>query len=217
MTDPAKPTTARPWSLPADSSQPSRAPDWNPSPDTFAAHPRYGAIRPVAICDAAGAVRFDQPVWTEPPGGAVAVPVTAKGDVVLLRQWRPALRPPRPGGWSHLAAPEELGGYSWELPRGFAEPGETPADCAAREVGEETGLAVDGAELIGWANPNTTFFADPIPVVRVRIVGTVRAAPDADEHIVAVRAFDRAALREAIGTGQIRCALTLAGLAAHWV
>jgi mutator protein MutT len=34
-----------------------------------------------------------------------------------------------------------LGGY-WEFPGGKCNPGETPADCAKREVEEETGLAV---------------------------------------------------------------------------
>ncbi len=35
-----------------------------------------------------------------------------------------------------------LGGY-WEFPGGKCNPGETPADCAVREVEEETGLCVN--------------------------------------------------------------------------
>lgn len=37
---------------------------------------------------------------------------------------------------------------SWSLPGGRVEPGETPAEAAAREVLEETGLVVDINDLL---------------------------------------------------------------------
>jgi len=37
----------------------------------------------------------------------------------------------------------------WELPGGRIEPGETPDQTVAREITEETGLAVDVAEILG--------------------------------------------------------------------
>lgn len=43
-------------------------------------------------------------------------------------------------------------GY-WDLPGGGAEPGETPMECALREVAEETGLIIDPARLTGEARP----------------------------------------------------------------
>ena len=52
---------------------------------------------------------------------------------VLVRRFR--------GRW-HLAAirPTGRGATTWALPKGWPEPGETPAQTALREVQEETGL-----------------------------------------------------------------------------
>lgn len=40
-----------------------------------------------------------------------------------------------------------VGGQIWDIPAGMIEPGESPVDAAKREVYEETGLALDRAEL----------------------------------------------------------------------
>ena len=41
----------------------------------------------------------------------------------------------------------------WDLPGGGAEPGETPVECALRELREETGLVLDPARLRGEPRP----------------------------------------------------------------
>ena len=56
---------------------------------------------------------------------AQIVPVTKEGDVVLVRQYRHGARV-----------------ITLEMPAGLVDPGEDPAQAAARECLEETGLSV---------------------------------------------------------------------------
>lgn len=71
----------------------------------------------------------------------------------------------------------------WELPGGRLERHETPPVCVAREVAEETGLAVEVVEIID------TWVYEPVPDHQVLIVtygcadlaSTPRVSPS-DEH-----------------------------------
>jgi ADP-ribose pyrophosphatase len=74
----------------------------------------------------------------EPPNAVVVVAVDLDGNVALVRQFREAART------------EVL-----ELPAGGIEPGETPLECARRELIEETGLT--GGEWRHWGG----FFTSP--------------------------------------------------------
>lgn len=56
------------------------------------------------------------------PGAVVIIPSLADGRLVLIRQLRVA-----------------TGGKIWEFPAGTLEKGESPSQCAARELQEETG------------------------------------------------------------------------------
>ena len=76
------------------------------------------------------------------------VPVLPNGDVLLVRQYRHAVR-------SDL----------WEIPAGKLEPGEAPLACAQRELREETGYAAaDWTRLCafytspGFSNERITLF-----------------------------------------------------------
>ena len=68
----------------------------------------------------------------ERPDAAIIFPVTPEGDVVLVRQYRPAIER------------VELG-----LPAGLVERGEEPEKAARRELLEETGYAGGGWEPLG--------------------------------------------------------------------
>jgi ADP-ribose pyrophosphatase len=66
------------------------------------------------------------------------VPLTQNDELVLVRQYRPAV--------------EER---TLELPSGHVDPGETPIGAAARELMEETGYVADTIEEIGVIRPDT--------------------------------------------------------------
>lgn len=68
----------------------------------------------------------------ERPDAAIVFPLTADGEVVMVRQYRPPLER------------MELG-----LPAGLVEPGEEPLVAARRELAEETGYAGGGWEPLG--------------------------------------------------------------------
>ena len=67
------------------------------------------------------------------PGAAAVVPLTAGGEVLLLRQYRHA-----------------TGDWVLEVPAGKLEAGEDPAVGAARELEEETGARAPRLEALGW-------------------------------------------------------------------
>ncbi len=66
------------------------------------------------------------------PDYAAVVALTAEQRVLVVRQYRPAVER-----------------YTLELPSGLIDPGETPGESACRELREETGYAVGGAEVLG--------------------------------------------------------------------
>jgi ADP-ribose pyrophosphatase len=65
------------------------------------------------------------------PGASAVVPITDRGTVILIRQYR------------HAA-----GGYIYEIPAGKLHPGEDPKVCAARELEEEIGYSAASLELL---------------------------------------------------------------------
>lgn len=84
------------------------------------------------------------------------------------------------GVWQDRPA---IGGRTWELPAGLIDAGEAPAEAAARELAEETGLA-------GTLSPLTRFYASPgfcDELVHLFEATDLRAqhgsTPDADERI----------------------------------
>jgi len=75
----------------------------------------------------------------ETRGYSVILPITADGNVVLVRQYK-----------------HGVGKIIVELPAGGIDPGEDPAACAVRELAEETGFVGDAPEFIGSFSTNPT-------------------------------------------------------------
>jgi ADP-ribose pyrophosphatase len=66
------------------------------------------------------------------PGGALVIPVTNEGKLILVRQYRFA-----------------VGGRVLEFPAGTIEPMEDPLETIKREIQEETGFSADKWQKLG--------------------------------------------------------------------
>jgi ADP-ribose pyrophosphatase len=75
------------------------------------------------------------------PGASAVVPFVSDDEVLLIRQYRFA-----------------AGGTIWEVPAGKLDPGESPEQCAARELEEEAGQRAGRLEPLGpiWTTPGFT-------------------------------------------------------------
>jgi 8-oxo-dGTP diphosphatase len=71
---------------------------------------------------------------------------------------------------------------TWSFPAGFVEFGEEPAEAAARECYEETGLEVEITGLLAITGPDPAGMASVVIVYRARVVdGEPRPGDDADQ------------------------------------
>ena len=131
-------------------------------------------------------------VVVEHPGAVAMIAIDGSGRWLLVRQYR------------HPTRSELL-----EIPAGTREPGEDPAETAARELREETGFSAGSLERIGgtWSAPGfcteymhfylaTSLRTDPLP-------------QDDDEHISAPIAMTFDEVLAAIDDGAIEDAKTL--------
>jgi len=116
--------------------------------------PLPGEERPRLSCANCGHIAYVNPRLV-----ATAIPVTDRGEVVLIRR-----------GF-------EPGRGFWAQPGGFLEIDETPTEGAARETLEETGLVVTTGEVIGlYARLEA---AVVVLVYEARIVGgATRTSPE---------------------------------------
>ena len=117
---------------------------------------------------------------------AIVFPLTAAGEVVLVRQYRPPLEM------------MELG-----LPAGLVEEGERPKDAARRELAEETGYSGGEWEQLGSLASSPSLKDNWAYLFLARGVEET-AAPDPDEHeLVELVRVPLRELPDLVHTGEI--------------
>jgi ADP-ribose pyrophosphatase len=120
------------------------------------------------------------------PGAAAVVPVDDEGNVVLVRQYRHATR-------------------SWllEIPAGKLDhPGESPEECALREVEEETGYRAGCLRPLGWIWTTPGFTDEKIWLYRASELTPTRPNLQPDEALTVEKLPLAEAVRRA-ATGEI--------------
>jgi len=122
------------------------------------------------------------------------LPIEADGSVHLVGQWR-----------------FPLGHYSWEMPEGGGDPGETPEACAARELAEETGLAAQSLTRILEMDMSNSITDERAVIFLALGLMPGEARPDPTEVFKRRRAPFMDALARA-ADGRIRDAMTVAAL-----
>lgn len=131
------------------------------------------------------------------PGSAAVVPITPEGDVLLVRQLRPA-----------------VGQSLVEVPAGLLDQREEDAlSCAVRELFEETGYRHETIDFLGGCFPSPGYTDEYVHL----FLATTRAEPEGspEEGVELVRRpFDQ--MVAAARAGRVRDAKTaLALLLAH--
>ena len=133
------------------------------------------------------------------PGSVVIIPITARDEVILVRQYRPA-----------------IGRWAWELPAGSLKPDEDVERAARRECQEETGQIPSQLERLGSYFPTPGYCDEEMTFFKATGLRTPgredeEAHQDEDEDIEA-RAFPRDELQRMIAAGGVIDLKTIAGL-----
>jgi ADP-ribose pyrophosphatase len=133
------------------------------------------------------------------PGAAAVVPLLSEPDsddpvILLIHQYRYAAR-----------------GLVWEIPAGVLEPGEEPAECARRELLEETGAVAQRIEPLTTVYTTPGFTDERIHLFMATGIRTGAAAPRPDE-LIEVQPHPMSRVLEMIRDGQMVDAKSITAL-----
>jgi ADP-ribose pyrophosphatase len=133
------------------------------------------------------------------PGSVVIVPITDAGEIILVRQYRPA-----------------IGRWAWELPAGTLNDGENPEKAAVRECHEEIGMVPARIQKLGSFFPTPGYCDEEMNFYRatgLRQPGSDDEAAHQDEdEDLEPQAFSVETLNAMIASGEIIDLKTVAGL-----
>ena len=98
------------------------------------------------------------------PGAALAVPITADNEVIILRQYRFA-----------------VSRYLLEFPAGTLEVGETPLNSIKREIQEETGYKAKKWNKLGILVPAPGYADEEIHLFLAQELSQLKTIPKGDD------------------------------------
>jgi ADP-ribose pyrophosphatase len=132
------------------------------------------------------------------PGAVIIAPFLNKNTVVMLRQFRPALKK-----------------YIYELPAGTLDPNESTAVCARRELLEETGLKAKKLTKLGSIYPVPGYSTEVIHIFKAEQLTMTQAQPEEYEVIETIP-MTRLKVRQLMAQGKLMdaksiCTLTFCG------
>ena len=139
--------------------------------------------------------------FIEHPGAAAVIPLLDDSRIVLLKQYRHALKT-----------------YIWEIPAGTLDPHEKIIDCAKRELIEETGYSASGWHKLGEITPVPGYSNERIHIYLATELQPAEQHLDADE-VIQVQEVEFKDALEMIGKGIIQDAKSIVGLfmASAWL
>ena len=132
--------------------------------------------------------------FIEHPGATAIIPMLNKTRIVLLNQYRHALRK-----------------YIWEIPAGTLDPRESAISCAKRELIEETGFSAEQWHRLGEITPVPGYSDERIHVFLATGLRPAERHLDKDE-IIQVHEVEYEEALHMIRRGKIQDAKSIAGL-----
>lgn len=134
-------------------------------------------------------------------GGAMVIPRLPDGRLLMIRV--------------HRYVPDQIG---WELPGGGMEPGETPEECAVRELLEETGLNGTNPRNIGTFSSDAGFFKVTHNTIVLDLPEDAETSLrlDANESILEARFVTEQEAWKLIASGDMISGTNITSLALYW-
>jgi ADP-ribose pyrophosphatase len=129
------------------------------------------------------------------PGAVLIVPFIRPGRVILLRQYRPAIK-----------------SWLYELPAGTIEDGENPIACARREIIEETGYRAGTMRKLGRIYPVPGYSTEMITIFAAERLKEVGMACE-DDEVIEPHVFRKKEVRTLFEKGRLNDAKTISALA----
>jgi len=128
------------------------------------------------------------------PGASAMVPMLNKNTVLLVKQYRYA-----------------VGDFIWEIPAGTLNPGESPLECAKRELVEETGYCADKLEKLAEIVPVPGYSDERIHIYLATNLKKAVQNLDVDE-LLNIHEVKMEAALAMIAKGEIIDSKTISGL-----